>query len=246
MAGDWIKFEHATPDKPEVHRIADLLGVNADEAVGIVARFWIWLDKNSCNGSVTHVYAKPLESMMRCPGFVAAMVDVGWVELDEKTGRITIPNHERHNGSPAKSRALTRDRVKRTRNDHVTPTALPEKRREEKRTTESKARASRARAIPLPADFAISERVKTWAEDKGYRDLGPYLECFVGRFRANGKTYIDWDETFMNAIREDWYGIREGKNGHQGSGKESRIAEQERVMASLTGHKPGRIIDSGG
>ena len=88
MAGDWIKLETATPDKPEVHRIADLLGVTADDALGKLARFWIWVDRNVRNGHVTHVYARPLESMMHCAGFVAAMVDVGWLLLDEKTGEV--------------------------------------------------------------------------------------------------------------------------------------------------------------
>ena len=63
-------------------------------------------------------------------------------------------------------------------------------------------------ATPLPQDFKISERVKSWAEAKGLVDLDPDLEFFVGRMRANGKTYIDWDEAFMNCVREDWAGLR--------------------------------------
>ena len=46
MAGDWIKVEHATMDKPEVLRIADLLGVSRREAIGILFDFWVWLDRN--------------------------------------------------------------------------------------------------------------------------------------------------------------------------------------------------------
>ena len=34
MAGDWIKFEHASLDKPEVLRIAELLGVERRYAIG--------------------------------------------------------------------------------------------------------------------------------------------------------------------------------------------------------------------
>lgn len=71
-------------------------------------------------------------------------------------------------------------------------------------------KSARKRATPLPADFKISERVKTWADAKGLTDLGPDLEFFVGRMRANGKTYVDWDEAFMNCVREDWAGLRKG------------------------------------
>lgn len=71
-----------------------------------------------------------------------------------------------------------------------------------------KKKGARKRATTLPLDFKISERVKSWADAKGLTDLEPDLEFFVGRMKANGKTYVDWDEAFMNCIREDWAGLR--------------------------------------
>ena len=82
---------------------------------------------------------------------------------------------------------------------------------------------ARKRAIPIPEDFGISERVRTWAEGKGYRDLEGYLEFFSGRMRANGKTYIDWDQAFMNCINEDWPGLR----------KSSGVPDYSQVFANL-------------
>lgn len=120
MAGDWIKVECSTPDKPEVGRLADLLGVDPDEALGKLVRFWAWWDSHSRNARVTHAYGKTIETVMRCPGFVAAMADVGWLEVDDKTGVVTIPNPDRHNGTPAKSRALSQKRQEKYRNAHVT------------------------------------------------------------------------------------------------------------------------------
>lgn len=79
-------------------------------------------------------------------------------------------------------------------------------------TRKERARA-RARATPLPESFAISDRVKTWAAGKGFGQLERYLEFFVGRMKASGKTYTDWDEAFMNCIREDWPEFRK-QNGH--------------------------------
>ena len=41
MAGDWIKFESSTSDKPEVWMISDLLGIDPD-----AVEFDSW---NNCN-----------------------------------------------------------------------------------------------------------------------------------------------------------------------------------------------------
>lgn len=72
------------------------------------------------------------------------------------------------------------------------------------KTDTRKAKTARARETHIPEGFAVSERVKTWATGKGFAMLDRYLEFFTGRMKANGKTYIDWDEAFMNCIREDW------------------------------------------
>jgi uncharacterized protein YdaU (DUF1376 family) len=66
----------------------------------------------------------------------------------------------------------------------------------------------------IPKDFGISERVRAWADRKGFEKLDDYLEIFVGRNTASGKVYADWDQAFMNAIREDWYGVRKAKPGN--------------------------------
>jgi uncharacterized protein YdaU (DUF1376 family) len=68
--------------------------------------------------------------------------------------------------------------------------------------------ARKKRAVSLPTDFAISERVKTWAESKGFQSLDAHLEHFVGWARASGRAYADWDQAFMNAVREDWAKVR--------------------------------------
>lgn len=56
----------------------------------------------------------------------------------------------------------------------------------------------------LPADFGISESVKAWAESKGHTRLAEHLESFVSKAKAKAYTYADWDQAFMNAIRDDW------------------------------------------
>ena len=69
------------------------------------------------------------------------------------------------------------------------------------------ARTRRTRApekIPLPEGFGVSDRVRLWAEAKGYDRLQERLEHFASKARAKGYLYADWDEAFMEAVRKDW------------------------------------------
>lgn len=63
---------------------------------------------------------------------------------------------------------------------------------------------ARKLAMCLPNDFTISERVRNWAAIKGHSNLERRLEHFAGWAKASGKKYIDWEQAFMNAIRDDW------------------------------------------
>lgn len=118
------------------------------------------------------------------------------VSVNRKTGKL--------GGRPKRIETESVSDTKPNRNRTVTLTKnqIPEPER-------SKARSrARARATPLPSDFKISDRVKTWAAQKGFANLPAYLEFFTGRMKANGKTYSDWDEALMNCIREDWPKLR--------------------------------------
>lgn len=73
--------------------------------------------------------------------------------------------------------------------------------------TKSKTKAkppAKARAVRLPENFGISERVREWATLHGHDRLDERLEHFIGKAKAKGYAYIDWDQAFINAIREDW------------------------------------------
>jgi uncharacterized protein YdaU (DUF1376 family) len=70
--------------------------------------------------------------------------------------------------------------------------------------TEARVRAKPPSPTPLPADFAISDRVKAWAEEKGHDRLQERFEWFVSYVRASGKRYVDWDDAFMNSVRGNW------------------------------------------
>lgn len=64
--------------------------------------------------------------------------------------------------------------------------------------------ARSVRKTAMPEGFGLSAAVKEWAAREGYRDLDKHLDNFIGYARANGKTYANWDQALMNAIRGDW------------------------------------------
>ena len=133
----WIKVEHATPDKPEVDALAELLDWHPDRVVGTLIRLWRWADQQTITGNAPGVTRNTIDRHARAPGFAHAMEKVGWLEVEE--GGVTFPRFDRHNGQTAKARALTADRVVRhraqKRNAAGVTSALPEKRREEKKKT---------------------------------------------------------------------------------------------------------------
>ena len=68
----------------------------------------------------------------------------------------------------------------------------------------------------IPENFTISDRVKKWAEDKKHSCLEEHLESFILKSKAKDYQYVDWDDAFMNAIRDNWAKIGNGNgNGHQ-------------------------------
>lgn len=101
---------------------------------------------------------------------------------------------------------------------------------------------ARGAGSPIDPDFSVSEAVRRWAEKRDYGDLTPYLEIFVGRNRASGRVYKDWDQAFMNAIREDWYGLRKAPTR---SAREPTLSEKRAAnMDAICGRKQdGRVIE---
>ena len=89
-----------------------------------------------------------------------------------------------------------------------------------------------SRKTRIPDDFSASERVQAWATANGYTRLGEHVEYFVGYAVANGKTYADWDQALMNAIRNNWakLGGANGSGNRPGrdSGPAGRGAESTR------------------
>lgn len=144
MAGDWLKFEKATPDKPEVFAIAARLGIDPDAVVGKLIRVWSWFDTHTVDGNAVGVTPELLDRIAGATGFVTAMQESGWVVVSEDG--VSLPNFDRHNGETAKKRALTAKRVAHHRSKcnaaAVTASVTPALAREEKRRYIEEAKAS--------------------------------------------------------------------------------------------------------
>lgn len=139
MAGDWIVFEQATLDKPEVFAIADTLGVSEGDALIGLLRVWVWADQHTTNGDAPNVTKKRVDAIARFPGFAEAMAKAGWLVI--KKGGVELPNFTRLNAQTAKTRALTRHRnsVYRQRQRDDTPvTEATLQNRTEQNSTEEK------------------------------------------------------------------------------------------------------------
>lgn len=139
MAGDWIKLECTTPDKPEIIRMAATLRIDQDAVVGKLLRLWVWADQNSVNGEGVTITAAFIDRLTNRRGFAAAMRSTGWLVGDD--GAMTFPKFERHNGITAKMRAESNRRMKKSREtkpdgcgnvaEKSQQKAQPEKRRED-------------------------------------------------------------------------------------------------------------------
>jgi len=113
VAGDWVKIEKTTARKPEVLRIANLLGVHPDHAFGLCIRFWVWVDDHMKTCNAPSVTASDVDVILERPGFSDALLSVGWLRV--RDGSLEVPNFDRHLSQKAKDSALSAARVKKHR-----------------------------------------------------------------------------------------------------------------------------------
>lgn len=192
MAGEWLKFEKATPDKPEVFAIAATMGIDPDAVVGKLIRVWSWFDTHTIDGNGRSVTPALLDRISGVTGFVSAMASVGWLVISDEG--VSLPNFDRHTGETAKGRALTAKRVAKVKArsnakgnaDSVTP-ALP---REEKRREEQ---AEAGDACPHDEILAL------------YHELlpaNPRIKAWTGARQANLRTR--WREDAKRQSLDYW------------------------------------------
>lgn len=171
MAGDWMKVEKATLDKPEVLQMACLLGVEPETIFGKLFRVWAWFDTHTEDGHAPTLTAALLDRIAGQNGLCKAMFEVNW--LQKLDVGLALPNFDRHNGKSAKNRALAMARMKKSRACYgasVTKThkrygASVTKASLEKRREENK----KKKGVSFPAELDTEEFRSAWATYESYR-----------------------------------------------------------------------------
>jgi len=211
MAGDWIKVQTCTPDKPEVHLIAERLGIDPDAVTGKLIRIWCWADQQTIDGNARSVTKTLLDRIAGVTGFAEMLIEVGWL-MPTDVG-FAFPNFDRHNGNSAKTRASVAKRVEKHRKTPVASgiqcnaltvtSALPEERREEK-SNSIEGRAPEYR-IPTSLDDTLcrsaAERWFDYLDSKQLQDKSPRgnelaLEAWWGQMAKLGR------EKFLEAVEQ--------------------------------------------
>ncbi|KAB0517524.1 DnaT-like ssDNA-binding domain-containing protein [Pseudomonas extremorientalis] len=214
MAGDWIKFELTTLDKPEVCQIADFADIDPDAVVGKLMRVWGWFDQQTENGNAPSVSKKLLDRLVDVIGFCEHMKSVAWmIEID---GVISLPHFDRHNGKTAKNRLLTAKRVANHKanngkgNAATVSGALPKEDVEKNKEP----LCARMPIDPrMPSEMALdwkpdSKILKTYALHQGVAlDLftDDALKAFTGYYEPKGQinTEAEWVSMLVKWVRND-------------------------------------------
>src|SRR5712671_3027687 len=158
------------------------------------------IDVEACRGAIASFLSPDADSRTKeYEGRRVEEIDGGWRLLNHAKYR-AIQDEENVRESKRKWWHKNRGKL-----DNPRKTRSPSIQADTEADTDKRKRRS---TTPLPADFKISESVKIWALQKGYQSLEAYLEFFKGRMSANGKQYVDWDQAFMNCVREDWPKLR--------------------------------------
>jgi len=247
MAGDWIKFEKATLDKPEVFEMAEMLDVDPDAVVGKLLRVWNWFDDQSHDGNANVTVRALLDRYAGVTGFTQAMESVGWLDIEGRT--MSLPNFDRHNGQTAKNRALTAKRVNKSRSksnatcngESVTPivtSSLPEKRREEKSKVLDKSNTKGGADNESPLPFDSEEFKDTWSEWLTYlkqkRKTPTKITITKQHKQLSKLTETDAINTINKSIQNGWQGLFPDE---QRNGKHSSHSGQ--ANRSSAGHSTG-------
>jgi hypothetical protein len=112
MAGEWIAYDLALPDKPEVQELIDLTGEPVEAVVFNLLRLWGWASMHCADGTARMTLPRLVRTCGADEAFWRAVAAVGWLEVDEEGAAVAVPGWDRRFSQAAKSRIQARDREK--------------------------------------------------------------------------------------------------------------------------------------
>jgi hypothetical protein len=169
MAGEWIKMRIDLASDPAVVRIRRATGIDADAVVGKLHRLWAWADTHTADGTAAGLDVEWVDELTGCKGFGDAMIATGWLEAD--AAGLRFANFERHNGRPAKVRALAKTRMERVRCATSATVAQPEEEKKKRREEIQKPAAPVATSEPAARSRPAS--AVSWSADSGWQGITP-------------------------------------------------------------------------
>jgi len=222
MAGDWLKIEKDTPEKPEVQVIAEILGITPEEVFGRCFKVWRWGDSVTTNGYVQSVTLTTVDRLSGLAGFGQALVEVGWLHV--RSGSLQIPNFDRHMGQSAKNRALTARRMARSRDDKcdadVTVKSSPEKRREEKKKEGEPPKPPVEKFVPPTVD-----EVREYCRERGNAvEPSTFVDFYTSKgWKVGDQPMKDWRAA-----------VRTWEKNRNASGRAPKMTPAEKLIQAMS------------
>jgi hypothetical protein len=140
--------------------------------VGKLHRLWAWADTHTEDGTASGLDADWVDELVGVKGFAVAMQSAGWLEVD--ADKVRFANFERHNGRPAKTRALGKTRAERFRNAASVTPSLPEEEKNKRREEEEDIPAAPVpTSDPPKASRSPAKAAVSWSADAGWQGITP-------------------------------------------------------------------------
>ena len=110
MAGEWIAYDLALPQKPEVQELMDTTGLPVQDVVFNLLSLWGWASMHCADGTARMTLPRLVRTCGATEDFWEAVAGVGWLEIDETDATVAVPGWDRRFSQAAKSRAQHADR----------------------------------------------------------------------------------------------------------------------------------------
>lgn len=201
---NWTKFQHFKDRRPpwvKLYRdLLDDIEWNRLEGEAAKALVLLWLIASEDDGELPDVETLGFR-LRKSDSEVRSLLSKlsHWLEQDD----ITLISKRYQDDTDRDINVIALARSRETEGE-----TEKEKRRGEPAAVASAPSRKKSLKTAMPEGFVVSERVKTWAAEKGYDRLAEHLDAFRRKASAKGYTYANWDDAFMEAIREDWAKLR--------------------------------------
>lgn len=186
MAGEWIAYDLALPDKPEVQELIDLTGEPVEAVVFNLLRLWGWASMHCGDGTARMTLPRLVRTCGADEPFWQAVAAVGWLKIDANAATVAVPGWDRRFSQAAKSRMQHRERaaaqndndpgrrrLKKTACAQAQAVPAPERSRGEENRGDNPPPPPRAAAQVDPAEASATLRA-AWATAAKAGHVQPY------------------------------------------------------------------------